>query len=69
MFNDAALRMLIALQGLTGKLQREEGQTLAEYSLIVTTIAVAVVVLSVSSSATRSAAAFNSVIPCLTGSC
>ena len=69
MLNDAALRMLSALQGLTQRFQREDGQTLAEYSLIVTTIAVAVVVLSVIVFRDAIAGAFNSVLPCLTGSC
>lgn len=69
MLNDAALRMLCALQGLTERLQREQGQTLAEYSLIVTTIAVAVTVLAVVVFRDAIAGAFNSVLPCLTGSC
>lgn len=48
MVNELALRVLVALksfgQTIESKLQDEEGQTLAEYGLIMAVIAVAVVV-------------------------
>ncbi len=46
MITDLALRALIAVQGLRSKMVREDGQTLAEYGLIMAVIAVAVVVLA-----------------------
>lgn len=44
MLQEAALRVLVALQNLRSKTQDERGQTLAEYGLIVAVIAVAIVV-------------------------
>ena len=48
MMNELALRVYVALkaigQSIEAKLQDEEGQTLAEYGLIMAVIAVAVVV-------------------------
>ena len=48
MINELALRVFVALKGigqsLEAKFQDEEGQTLAEYGLIMAVIAVAVVV-------------------------
>jgi len=48
MLNELALRAVVALQGLReaieSKFQDEQGQTLAEYGLIMAVIAVAVVV-------------------------
>ncbi|HZP58070.1 MAG TPA: hypothetical protein VFC53_11045 [Dehalococcoidia bacterium] len=48
MLNELALRVMVTLQGIghaiESKLQDEEGQTLAEYGLILAVIAVAVVV-------------------------
>jgi len=69
MFTDAALWMLVAVQGIGARLQRQEGQTLAEYSMIITLIAVGVVVLAVVVFRDALTGAFNSVIPCLNGTC
>jgi Flp pilus assembly pilin Flp len=44
MLKELALRVLVALQGLEERVKDEEGQTLAEYGLIMAVIAVAVVV-------------------------
>lgn len=65
MFTDVALRMLIALQGLTQRSDDDEGQTLAEYSLIISTVAVAVVIISVVAFREVLADTFNSVADCL----
>lgn len=46
MFTDLALRGLYAYQSLRARMTREDGQTLAEYGLIMAVIAVAVVVLA-----------------------
>ncbi len=69
MLTGVALRVFIALRGIGTRIDGDDGQTLAEYSLIITTIAVAVTILSVVVFRNALAAAFNSVIPCLTGSC
>jgi Flp pilus assembly pilin Flp len=69
MLTGVALRLFFAIQGFGVRADDESGQTLAEYSLIITVIAVAVVVLSVVVFRDTLAAAFNSTLPCLTGSC
>ena len=68
MLRDAALRFFIALQ-CGSRVRGERGQTLAEYSLIMTTIAVAVVVISVLTFREALVGAWNSAVPCLNGSC
>jgi hypothetical protein len=40
MLKELALRVLVALQGVESKIKDEEGQTLAEYGLIMAVIAV-----------------------------
>ena len=47
----------------------EAGQTLAEYSLIVTVVAVGVVVISVVFFTTALAGAYDSVTACISGGC
>jgi Flp pilus assembly pilin Flp len=70
MLEDVALRLLFALQQrLGGSVAREGGQTLAEYSLIISAIAVATVTLSVIAFRGALTDAWNSALPCLTGSC
>ncbi len=65
MVQDVALRMLIALQSV--RLSRgERGQTLAEYSLIISAIAVATVVITVLTFRTVLAGVYTSVTDCLT---
>lgn len=63
--NEALLRLLVGLQGL----RKEEGQTLAEYGLIMAVIAVAVVVGAVVLFRGAIVNAFNGAIDCLDGSC
>jgi Flp pilus assembly pilin Flp len=46
MLNEIALRMLAAWQTFCSNTRDEEGQTLAEYGLIMAVIAVAVIVLA-----------------------
>ena len=73
MINEVTLRVFVALQGLgraiESKFQDEEGQTLAEYGLIMAVIAVAVVVTAVITFRTAIVNAFNSAVDCLDGSC
>lgn len=63
--NEALLRLMVGLQGL----RKEEGQTLAEYGLIMAVIAVAVVVGAVVLFRGAIVNAFNGAIDCLDGSC
>jgi Flp pilus assembly pilin Flp len=61
--------LLLPATRLLGLLGQSRGQTLAEYSLIVTLIAVAVVVASAIVFRNELAVAFNSASTCLDGSC
>ena len=69
LLNEALLRALTGWQNLQARLQDEEGQTLAEYGLIMAVIAVAVVVIAVVAFRTAIIGAFNGAIDCLDGSC
>jgi len=69
LINQALLRVLTGWQGLQARLQDEEGQTLAEYGLIMAVIAVAVVITAVVLFRTAIISAFNSATNCLDGSC
>ena len=66
MVTDVALRILIAFNGLTQRTRRDEaGQTLAEYSLIISTVAVATVIVTVVVFREVLADTWNSVADCL----
>ena len=67
--NDALLRMLAGWHNLKARAQDEEGQTLAEYGLIMAVIAVSVVVLAVVAFRGAIVTAFNNAVACLDGSC
>jgi Flp pilus assembly pilin Flp len=69
MLRDAALRTLIALQDARARLQGERGQTLAEYSLIISAIAVATITICVIAFRESIVGAWNSASDCLNGSC
>lgn len=73
MLNELALRAVVALQALgnaiEAKFQDEEGQTLAEYGLIMAVIAVATVITAVVLFRGAIISAFNSATNCLDGSC
>jgi Flp pilus assembly pilin Flp len=69
MFTELVLRALEAFKGLESRMQDEEGQTLAEYGLIMAVIAVAVVVAAVVAFRVQIINAFNSAADCLDGSC
>jgi Flp pilus assembly pilin Flp len=69
MLTDAMLRVFIVVQGLAQRSQDEDGQTLAEYSLIISTIAVAVVAIAVITFRGALVGAWNSASSCLNGSC
>ena len=61
--------LLLPATRLLGLLTRSRGQTLAEYGVIVTVIAVAVVVVSTIVFRNQLVAAYNSASTCLDGSC
>jgi Flp pilus assembly pilin Flp len=69
MLKNLALRALVALQGIESKIKDEEGQTLAEYGLIMAVIAVAVVVAAVVAFRGAIVGAFTNATTCLGGSC
>lgn len=69
MLTELALRVFLAIQGLSLRTKDEDGQTLAEYSLIMSTIAVAVVIISVITFRNALVGAFSSATRCLDGSC
>lgn len=69
LMNEALLRVLTGWQGLQARLSDEEGQTLAEYGLIMAVIAVVVVTTAVVFFRDAIVAAFNSATDCLDGSC
>jgi Flp pilus assembly pilin Flp len=69
MLQELALRALVAFKMIEAKTQDEEGQTLAEYGLIMAVIAVAVVVVAVVAFRTAIIGAFTSATNCLDGSC
>ena len=62
----------LVLSGMVNARRRaanEAGQTLAEYSLIVTLVAVAVVAITVVFFTTALAGAYDSVTACISGGC
>jgi Flp pilus assembly pilin Flp len=67
--SEALLRVLAGWHGLQGRVQDDEGQTLAEYGLIMAVIAVAVVVTAVVAFRNAITSAFNGAVNCLDGSC
>ncbi len=69
MLNELTLRVLAAFHGFEAKMKDEDGQTLAEYGLIMAVIAVSVVVLAVVAFRGAIVTAFTSATDCLDGSC
>ena len=68
LLNEALLRLL-TWEGFQVRANDEEGQTLAEYGLIMAVISVAVVVTAVTLFRTAIIGAFTSATGCLSGSC
>lgn len=69
LLNEALLRVLTGWHELQARSKDENGQTLAEYGLIMAVIAVAVVVTSVTLFRVQIIAAFESATDCLDGAC
>jgi Flp pilus assembly pilin Flp len=65
MITDLFLRMFIAAQGVITPTQDDDGQTLAEYSLIISAVAVAVVITGVVVFRGALTDAWNSAADCL----
>ena len=69
LLNEALLRVLTGWYELQDRSKDENGQTLAEYGLIMAVIAVAVVVTAVTLFRTAIIGAFTSATGCLSGTC
>ena len=65
--NEALLRVLTGWNGLQARLSDEEGQTLAEYGLIMAVIAVAVIVAAGVAFQGAIVGAFDAATACLSG--
>jgi Flp pilus assembly pilin Flp len=63
------LRVLTGWQGLQARLTDEEGQTLAEYGLLIAVVAVIVVAGAVTLFQGALSGAFQSATDCLDGTC
>lgn len=69
LLNEALLRALTGWHELKARATDEEGQTLAEYGLIMAVIAIGVVVAAVVTFRGAIISAFNGAVDCLDGSC
>jgi Flp pilus assembly pilin Flp len=69
MIKNWAVRVLLAIRGVESRTEDEEGQTLAEYGLIMAVIAVAVIVAAAIAFRGAIETAFNSATDCLDGTC
>ena len=67
LINEGILRVMAGLNGLQARLKDEEGQTLAEYGLIMAVIAVAVVVAAGVAFQGAITGAFNAATDCISG--
>jgi Flp pilus assembly pilin Flp len=67
--NELLLRLMVGANELKARAKDEEGQTLAEYGLIMAVIAVVVVTLAVIAFRDAIVTAFNQATDCLDGSC
>jgi Flp pilus assembly pilin Flp len=65
MLTDVALRVWFALESLAARRRDDDGQTLAEYSLIISAVAVATVIVTVIAFREVLADTWNSVADCL----
>ncbi len=65
--NEALLRVLCSVQGLQAQLSTDRGQTLAEYSLILTVVAVSTVVLALTVFRNALVSVFGPVAQCVNG--
>jgi Flp pilus assembly pilin Flp len=69
MFGQLALRCHLSIQSLMQGARDEDGQTLAEYGLILSVVAVAVVVAAAITFRDAIVTSFASATKCLSGSC
>jgi len=69
MFGQLVMRCYVSIQGLVERARDDEGQTLAEYGLILSVVAVAVVVTAAVAFRDAIVTSFASATQCLSGSC
>ena len=69
MLEQQTLRVYLGLRGLVERARDEEGQTLAEYGLIMAVVAVSVMVIAAVALRGGIISAFGSATTCLGGSC
>jgi Flp pilus assembly pilin Flp len=69
LFKELVLRALVSIHGINARMRDEDGQTLAEYGLIMAVIAVAVVIAAVVAFRGAIVSAFEQATNCLDGSC
>jgi len=69
LLNEALLHALVGWQSLRARMQDEEGQTLAEYGLIMAVISIAVTVAAVVLFRDAIIVAFEGAVDCLDGTC
>jgi len=69
MLTEAALRIFVSLQLLSVRIREERAQTLAEYSLIISAIAVATITIAAITFRNTLVVAWNSASSCLDGTC
>jgi Flp pilus assembly pilin Flp len=69
MLADFARRLLVKWDDVMSRMQDEDGQTLAEYGLILAIVAVSVVTLAVVAFRGAIVTAFNAATGCLDGTC
>jgi Flp pilus assembly pilin Flp len=69
MLREVMLKVVAAIHGIQARVEDEDGQTLAEYGLIMAVIAVAVVVAAVVAFRGAIVTAFNNATGCLDGTC
>jgi Flp pilus assembly pilin Flp len=69
MLREVMLKVVAAFHGIQARVEDEDGQTLAEYGLIMAVIAVAVVVAAVVAFRGAIVTAFNNATGCLDGTC
>lgn len=66
MFGDAARWLLFSLSSLVGRIDDEDGQTLAEYGMVISVVAVAAITIAVITFRDVIVSTWNNAASCLT---
>jgi Flp pilus assembly pilin Flp len=69
MLTDLALRAWVTLQHMVGRTRDEDGQTVAEYGLILSVVAVVTIVTAAAAFRSVIIDSINQAVDCLDGSC